>query len=222
MHSSFDKLLKKYVKGNGVKYSSWSKSRSDKETLNNYIESLSRAKPSSMSRSKSQAFYINLYNAVTIKLILDHYPVKSIKKIGGVFGSPWKMKLVKVEGKELTLNDIEHGIIRPRYSDARVHFALNCASVSCPPLMSEAYTGNNVEKLLTRATTSALKKGLWLKEKGNTLYVTKLFDWYRKDFENNNGSVAAFIVKYRPELEGRIEKKDIKFMSYNWNLKAPR
>ncbi|KAA3660845.1 MAG: DUF547 domain-containing protein, partial [Calditrichaeota bacterium] len=142
IHASYDMLLKKYVAEDGVRYEQFHATKSDVKALNKYVKSLENLNPRNMQKAEALAYWINLYNATTLKLILDNYPLESIKDIGGLLSSPWNKKLVKVNGRELTLNQIENEIIRPEFKDARIHFALNCAAVGCPPLTNSAYVGS--------------------------------------------------------------------------------
>jgi hypothetical protein len=134
-HGIYADLLVKYVKNGVVDYQGF---KSEETKLDQYLKVLENTDTKNLSRDEQFAFYANAYNAWTIKLILSAYPgVKSIKDLGSVFKSPWKKKLVRIEGKVITLDDIEHNILRPRFKDPRVHFAVNCASKGCPPLRSE-------------------------------------------------------------------------------------
>ena len=159
-HSAWDRLLKAYVKQgsdglNRVNYSAFKKDRH--AALKAYIDSLRSIDP-----QEQFAFYVNLYNAKTVDIVLDHYPVKSIKDIslgGGnllaaLTGGPWKAKVINVNGTELSLDDIEHGILRCQFGDPRVHYAVNCASIGCPNLAAEAYTGAKLEAQLDAAARS--------------------------------------------------------------------
>ena len=132
-------LLKQYVKNDRVDYEGFKK---DEVKLDQYLDVLEKTDSKKLSRNEQFAFYINAYNAWIIKLVLSGYPgIKSIKDLGSFFQSPWKKKLCRIDGKTLTLDDIEHKILRPRFQDPRVHFAINCASKSCPPLLSDPYRG---------------------------------------------------------------------------------
>ncbi len=221
VHAPFDSLLKKYVKNGLIRYEAFSQNKKDLAVLAAYLEELQRMTPSSMPRNRALAFWINLYNAATLKLVLDHYPVKSIKDIGGFFSSPWKRKLVEVEGKRLTLDQIENEIIRPQFGDARIHFVLNCAALGCPPMQPFAYTGDELEQQLELATRSALASPGWLRVREDAVWVTKLFDWYRSDFVADAGSVRAYLARFAPDsLRQKIldEKRPIRMMDYDWAL----
>lgn len=219
LHHKYDLLLQKYVKNGRVDYAAFHRSKQDVAALGAYIETLEKTNPDKLTKNDALAYWINLYNAVTLRLILDNYPVDSIKDIGGLFSSPWKKKLVQVNGRTLTLNQIENEIIRPKFKDARIHFALNCASIGCPPLASHAYLGNSIDKQLDAASSYALSRENWFKLT-NSIEVSKIFDWYAQDFIDYAGSVRHYIARYRPELKSVLldETKSLAFKSYNWKL----
>lgn len=221
-HSVFDTLLKRYVRGSSVDYKSWSENAQDWGALRGYIGALEGAQPSQMERSDALAFWINLYNATTLNLILDNYPVKSIKDIGGALSSPWKKELVAVEGKKLTLNQIENDIIRPSFLEPRIHFALNCAAKSCPPLRAGAFAGPDLEGQLEEQTRTFLGEAgtNYVGPKGE-LHLSKIFEWYGDDFKEAKGSVVDFVAPYFPALAARApNSKDpaVTFGDYNWKL----
>ena len=158
--------------------------------------------------------WINLYNSLTVLLILDHYPVESIKDIGGA----WKQDRIVVSGLPYSLNAIENDVLRRMTRDARIHFALNCASVGCPPLRNEAYFGSRLEQQLEDATGRALQLETQLVLIDQTVVLSKIFDWYERDFEDDAGSVANFIERYRDDLPSGDYK--IETMDYDWSLNS--
>lgn len=213
-HSAFDKLLKTNVSDKGiVDYKAFVK---DKVALQNYIKSLTQVKTSKLNKNERTAFWINAYNALTIHQIVKHYPVTSITKIAG--GKVWDQVLpYQLDGKSLTLNDIEKKILLgAELFDARVHFAVNCAAVSCPTLINKAYTGSNVQEMLTKNTKSALSNPAFNKISSKSASISKLFDWYKADFVKAEGSVVNFINKYSPTKISNQTKID--YLAYNWNL----
>jgi hypothetical protein len=167
------------------------------------------------------AYWIDVYNAVTLNLVLENYPLESIKDLGGVLSSPWKRKLIVVEERELSLDEIENSIIRPSFREPRIHFALNCAAKSCPPLRAEAYTGERLDEQLEEQTIAFLwnpaENGL--DEKGR-LALSRIFDWYRSDFEEAAGSVVEFVRPYLPALQGEdpAEAVPVRYREYDWSL----
>lgn len=208
-HSDWDALLKKYVADNGdVNYKGF---KSDINKLNTYVDYLSTQIPQhNWSKDELLAYYINVYNANTIKLILENYPTKSIKDIK----NPWLKNRVKIGDKDFSLADIENGILR-KMGEPRIHFAINCASFSCPKLLNTAYTANNVESLLQKAAIGFINNPNKNKISENKVQLSEIFKWYKKDF-TKNGSVIDFINKYS---KTKISSKaNIDYIDYNWSL----
>lgn len=169
-------------------------------------------------KEEKLAFYINAYNILAIKMVLDHWPVDSIKDIGSFFFPVWKKNVGKIGGKLVSLDEVEHEILRP-LGDSRIHMAIVCASVSCPDLRNEAY---RVGKLNTQLDAQSIKflnnpiKGLILV--GNEAKVSKIFDWFEKDFAVDGG-VISFLRKYRPEIAKNMTIKAN--LDYDWSLNQP-
>ncbi len=209
-HSIFDGLLKKHVSATGkVNYNSF---KNDLKTLNDYINYLcSIEELTDWSKNEKLTYWINLYNATTIKLILDHYPVKSITNLYN--GKPWDQKLIKIGTKSYTLNNIENDIIRPRFKDARIHFAVNCAAKSCPKLMNGAFIP---EKLNFQLEQQAKKfiNGPENELSADAIKISKIFEWYKEDFEN--GDIVTFLNKYS---NIKINPNaTITYKEYDWSL----
>jgi hypothetical protein len=218
LHADFSRLLEKYVQDHLIKYSAWVANAQDIAALGQYVDQMAGLDPAEWQDADALTYWINLYNAVTLRLVLDHYPLKSIKDLGGFMkSSPWKRELVTVGGRALALNDIENDIIRPRFGDPRIHFALNCASVGCPPLGKEAYFPGRLSEQLDAACGWAMNHDQWVCLDGDKLLLTKIFDWYGEDFAADGGSVLAFIKRYRTEPLPEGDPK-IDFMSYDWSL----
>jgi hypothetical protein len=217
-HSIYADLLGKYVQNGVVDYQGF---KNEETKLDQYLKVLEETNTKNLSRNEQFAFYANAYNAWTIKLILSAYPgVKSIKDLGSVFKSPWKKKLVRIDGKVITLDDIEHNILRPRFKDPRVHFAVNCASKGCPPLRSEPYQGSILDQQLEEMTGAFLNDPSRNRLEGRTLYVSKIFKWFAEDF---NKDIVGFFSKYaKGDLEKRLEsnknKIKVKYLDYDWSL----
>ena len=169
-------------------------------------------------RDQRLAFLINLYNAATLRLVLDHYPIASIREIGPVWdpNKAWKLPSVKVFGRTVTLNTIEHEMIRPVFMDPRVHFALVCAAQGCPPLRSEAYDGARLNAQLDDQARTFLSQ----KAKndagrgGETAYLSPIFKWYMEDFGGSKKSVLAFVKKWLPVEDGWT----VEWTEYDWSL----
>ena len=222
-HPAWNRLLATQVTNGLVRYAAirWAP-----ETLKTYLDEVAKVPEEqfkSWSRPDQLAFLINVYNAATVQLIVDHYPVTSIRKIGSVLKGPWKQDCVHLWGKVMTLDDLEHGIIRPQYADPRVHFALVCAAKGCPPLRNEAYVGNSLEAQLddqARLFLSNTAKNRVEAEK-RTVYLSPIFKWYSSDFEAKGGTVLSFIRPYWPKSTVPIlEPTDskVRYTEYDWTL----
>ena len=175
-----------------------------------------------MNRVEQKAYWINLYNGFTVKLILDNYPVKSILKIsnGLIKSGPWNMKLLNVEGEDLALNDIEHRILRPIWKDNRIHYAVNCASLGCPNLQPEPYTSENTEALLDRAAREYVNHSRGVSFEGNQLKLSSIYNWYQADFGGSKETLIRDLQKFAlGDLAVKLQGFDgrIKY-SYDWNL----
>lgn len=209
-HSRWDKLLKKHVDSQGnVDYKSFQK---DQEELDIYLQMLSENKPTEKWSVQEQlAYYINLYNAYTVDLILDNYPLKSIKDIS----SPWTSAIIPVGDTKMSLGGIENSILR-KMNEPRIHFAINCASVSCPKLMDEAYIASKINEQLDRATNEFINSDK-NEIQQNSAQLSAVFDWYKKDFLGNGiKSVREYVNQYS---NTKIQKgASISFKDYNWNL----
>jgi len=214
--ATLDRLLAEYVRDEGVRWAAWADHEGDRAALSDAVESLAAMRPSRMEEDARLAWWIDLYNALTLRLVLDHYPVASIREIDGPDGSPWRRKLVTVEGRELTLDEIENGIIRPEFRDPRVHFALYCAARSCPPLRPEAFVADRLDEQLEEQTDRFLRdpqrNGV---DADGHLVLSRLFEWYAEDFEAAGGSVVGWV---RSRLEGVPEGAEIEYREYDWAL----
>lgn len=220
-HSLFADLLKRYVKHGVVDYQGF---KSEEEKLDGYLKVLKKTDTGRLSRNEQFAFYINTYNAWTIKLILGAYPgIKSIWDLGGriiKWRSPFRKKMVRIEGKTISLDYLEHGMIRPRFKDPRVHFAVNCASKSCPPLISEPYIGSILDQQLDASTRAFLHNPQRNYLQANTLYVSKIFKWYAEDFDND---IVSFFLRFaQGELKEKLivqkDEIEVKYLEYDWSL----
>ena len=209
-HEKWDALLKKNVSSSGkVNYGGMKAGLVQLESYITYLESFSNHE--AWTRNEKLAYWINLYNAATVRLIVENYPVASITDLSG--GKPWDQSIVKVGMKNYTLNDIENNIIRPRFKDARIHFAVNCAAKSCPPIMNSAFTPSSLNRQLEKQT-KAFINGSENSISADKITISKIFDWYKIDFEN--GNIIAFLNKYS---EVQIsENASISYNEYNWAL----
>jgi hypothetical protein len=210
-HSGWDALLKKNVSSAGkVNYKGF---RTDKTKLEAYLKELENNVPSNdESANAKKAFWVNAYNAYTVLLIVDNYPVRSINdiKLGGA--TPWARKWIKIDGTTMSLNDIENNKLRKVYNDGRIHFVINCASFSCPILLNQAYTAENIESNLTAQTKKFINDDARNQITSKSAKISSVFDWYRADF----GDVTDFINKYSKTKIGSNTK--ISYMPYSWDL----
>jgi hypothetical protein len=208
-HAEWNTLLKKYVDINGnVNYKAFQK---DKSALDTYLNILAENSPSeNWSKNEKLAYYINIYNAATVMLILDNYPVKSIKDIK----NPWGVEWIKI-GKEIySLGDIEHKILR-KMEEPRIHFAINCASYSCPKLLNKAYLPSTLEVQLEKMTYDFINDSTRNKISENTLQLSNIFKWYKGDFTKNN----SLINYLQPYTKFTISAKaKINYLNYDWSL----
>jgi len=194
----------------------------DRQPLDDYVEVLSQYDPSELNRLEQKAYWINLYNAVTVRLILDNYPLVSITNLGTSlteFG-PWNDIAVSVNGIDLSLNDIEHRIIRPLYDDYRIHFAVNCASIGCPNLAPTAFKANNLDQQLDDAAAEYLNHPRGLKISGSDLNLSTLFKWYGQDFGSTQSEVLATLGKHTSdETRQALERfSGTPNYEYDWSL----
>lgn len=210
IHSTWNDLLKKYVSSSGkVNYKGL---KGEKTKIDNYINQLTAfTSQTNWSRNEKLAYWINLYNALTVKLILDHYPIKSITDLYG--GQPWDRTLVSIGSKSYSLNNIENDIIRPKFNDARIHFAVNCAAKSCPQLMNSAFLPEKLNYQLNKQANGFIN-GSKNNITPNAIIISKIFEWYKDDFKN--GNIIEFLNQY-----SNVEitpNTSINFNEYDWNL----
>ncbi len=222
-HSLLDKTLKVYVKDALVDYAAL---KADRRDLDRYLAAVSGLAESDFTawpEKQRLAFLINAYNAYTLQLIIDHYPVKSIKDIGGWRKGPWDQLVVHLFGRTLTLNDLEHKILRVQYDEPRIHFALVCAARGCPPLRNEAYVAIRLDAQLDdqarQFLATANKNRVEASER--VVYLSPLFKWYGSDFEKKSGSVVAALKPYWPKRAAAVPGNDgfkIRYTEYDWSL----
>ena len=228
-HKSWDAFLKQNVlysqKQTLVKYQDIKKNVAP---LNTYLDTLSKVsikEYDSFTEKQRLAFLINAYNAFTLKLIVKNYPVDSIKDIGSLFRSAWKKKFFTLLGEERHLDYIEHGKIRKDFKEPRIHFAVNCASISCPNLQNFAFTAEKLDSQLNISARLFIldeTKNHYDSAK-NKIYLSKIFKWYGGDFKNKYGhylKYIALVISKDPKIQEKVKGKDIEtsFLSYDWNL----
>ena len=209
LNDEFDALLRKYVNTSGkVNYQGL---KNEEGKLDAYLQKLEKTNiEKNWSQNKTLAFWINAYNANTIKLILKNYPVKSIMDLNN--GKPWDVKWIKINRRTLSLNNIENDIIRLKYKEPRIHFAVNCAAKSCPPLLNKAWTEGNLNSNLERQTKSFINNSNYNTITAGKVEVSKIFDWYGKDF----GELKTYLNKYSSTKIGA--GTSVNFKTYNWDL----
>jgi hypothetical protein len=217
-HSPYARLLAQYVNDGVVDYKGF---KAEEAALDRYLATLAAVDPAAHPAPERFAFYANAYNAWTIKLILMHYPgIESIKETGSLFRSPWEKRFVKLEGRMMTLDEIEHDTLRADYKDPRIHFAVNCASKGCPPLYHEPFEGRILESQLDDATRRFVNDPARYRLEDGTLYVSKIFDWYGEDF--NDDPVGFFIKFAEGDLKTRLTQQrgqlKVGYLDYDWSL----
>lgn len=223
-HAVFDRVLKQHVREGTVSYAAL---KADPAPLAAYLDQLagvSRSDFDVWAEPQRLAFLINLYNATTLKLIVDHYPVKSIRSIGWVPGSAWKQDTVRAFGRTFPLDELEHGIIRQEYHDARVHFALVCAARGCPPLRAEAFVGSRLDEQLTEQGRAFFRQTTKnrVESTGHVVQLSPIFKWFHEDFETQAGSILKFIEPFWPEQARQTLASggefEIRYTDYDWSL----
>lgn len=218
-NSAYASLLDKHLENGLVDYAGL---KAEEYKLDAYLDLMSNVDVDSLDSDSRLAFWINAYNAWTLKLILRDYPdVESIKDYGGFFTSPWEIDMVEAEGELYTLDEVEHGIIRKRFDEPRIHFAVNCASMSCPPLRAEPYAGDKLDRQLEEQTVEFINDPENTYFKDGTLYVSRIFKWYAEDFVPPG--VAEFVARHargslRAELEAAGGDIEVKYLEYDWSL----
>jgi len=221
VNAPYNDFLAKYVeRQNGINLVAYDKvTDADEAKLEAYIDTLSNTDISGFSDAEIMAYWFNLYNAKTVDVILDNYPVSSIRKIG--FTGPWGKKLLTVNGEKLSLNNIEHDIVREDYDEPRVHFAFNCASIGCPDLKLTAWEAETLEEDLTQASIDfvASPRGITVDQDGD-ITASSIFKWYRKDFGKNEAELAQYLSQFatgakKTALENATKIDDY---DYDWSL----
>lgn len=227
-HAAFDALLTRRARNSRdgvvrVDYAGWKGSAADRGALAAYIAALSRLNPLSLTRAEQFAFWANLYNAVTINVVLDHWPVRSIRDIrSGIRPGPWRRKLATVGGVELSLDDMEHEILRKGWSDPRVHYAVNCASISCPNLPLRAFRGATLGPSLDAAAGAYVNSPRAVRFDGEVLVASSIYRWYSADFGGTDARVIAHLARYADDpLKSRLQAatrigRDV----YDWSINA--
>ena len=229
-HQPWQRLLSRYVVAsddgiNRVAYRAFDDS--SKILLSQYLKTLSNLQPTQLNQAQQLAYWINLYNALTVQVVLDHPKKSSIRSMGPLLSfGPWDKAYLTIEGKPVSLNDIEHRILRPIWQDHRLHFVLNCASIGCPNLSQNAYTAGNTEQMLAQAEQTFLQhpRAISFNDAG-ALTLSSLFDWYLEDFADDESALLAYLARQRPDLAQALSSIPVGSNSnidyfYDWSLNS--
>lgn len=219
-HQIWDQLLKKHVGDNGkINYKGFIK---DTTKLNQYIELISSHYPNDQywSREQQMAYWINAYNAFTVQLVIRHYPVKSIKDIGSKFqvtfiNTVWDIKFINIEGDKMDLNNIEHGILRKKFRDPRIHFAINCASNSCPQLRNEAFDPEKLDKQLEEQAIAFINDPSKNIIRADGIKISKIFSWFKGDFTRSSSLIDFLNTYSKVKINAKVK---IDYVKYDWEL----
>lgn len=234
-HTAWDELLAQYVKPgtDGVNRVAYAAFKADgHKKLKDYISTLEAVDPAKLDRPEQFAFWANLYNAKTIDIVLDHYPVRSIRDISldnSLFGAlkssvgaggPWKTPVVTVAGTKLSLDNIEHDIMRPIFADPRVHYSVNCASYGCPNLAADAFTGAELEAQLDAGAKAFINHPRGIEVQNGTVRASSIYSWFKEDFGGNAAGVLAHARKYASgKLSAKLKNVTaIDSYDYDWSL----
>jgi Protein of unknown function, DUF547 len=225
-HAEWDAFLKRYLRigADGVHLVAYSEVTSaDRARLDDYIASLGAVAIDDYSRTEQMAYWINLYNALIVRLIIEHYPIASIRDIGGgpgARGGPWREKLVEVEGTPLSLNDIVHRILRPIWADPRVHYALACGAIGCPNLQPEPFDARQLDRQLNEAAMAYVNDSRCITIEGDRLGLPSIYRWYRGDFGPTDRDVINHLMAYaEPDLAMKLQRFDqISEDGFDWRL----
>ncbi|TDJ65795.1 MAG: DUF547 domain-containing protein [Planctomycetota bacterium] len=228
-HTAFDRVLRRHVAGDRFDYAAL---RADPAGLRAYLSSLEAVRPSdfsSWSRAERYAFWINAYNAYTLMIVAQHYPVASIRDIGSAETTVWDDSFIPLgalhgDSRRLSLNQIEHEILRADFPDARVHAAVNCASIGCPPLRAEAYVAERLEEQLDSQARAWIADAARTRfeAQSETIRVSKIFEWFEDDFVRDAGGAIQWIERYAPQpqaawiADARAVK--LRYLEYDWDL----
>lgn len=223
-HARFGTVLGRFVTNGWVEYSGLKREPADLDAYLDRLATIPVAEFAQWPKAERLALLLNLYNARTLRLILDHYPLGSIRNIGVLPGAAWKRPIVRWGGKTLSLDQLEHELIRPGFNEPRIHFALVCAAKGCPPLRAEPYVAAKLDAQFddqARTFLSATVKNRF-DAKAGVLWLSPIFDWYERDFGADSAGIIRYVTPYLPadaraEL-ARATKVEVRFTDYDWNL----
>ncbi len=230
-HAAWDRLLQTYVRpaDNGVNLFTYGTvTGADRAALDGYIQALAATVVRDLARAEQLPFWINLYNALTIQVVLDAYPVASIRDIDispGLFAKgPWGKTLLRIEGEAMSLDDIEHRILRPIWRDPRIHYAVNCASIGCPNLQPRAFTRANTEALMTVGARDYVNHRRGVRVGGGGVTASSLYSWFKSDFGGSDAGLIAHLRRHAmPDLNAELARaRSIGDHGYDWSLNDSR
>lgn len=229
-HSPWDRILQKYIQttDTGLNLFDYGGvSADDKTALEDYLDMLADVKVTTLNRNEQRAYWVNAYNALTVNLVIDEYPVSSIRKInGGLFNrGPWKDDIFTVEGQTISLDTIEHGILRPIWNDPRTHYSVNCASYGCPNLADRAWTAENMEAMLDTGARAFINSDRGIQNiSGNRIEVSSIYSWFKVDFGDSDEGVIEHLKKYATgDRKTKLDKVNrISGHDYDWNLNVAK
>ncbi|MEM7742740.1 MAG: DUF547 domain-containing protein [Pseudomonadota bacterium] len=219
-YTAWANFLDRYrtVGGNGVALVRYGQAASDGARLTDQLEAMQAVDPTMLSRDAAMAYWLNLYNILTIDLVVDAFPVSSIKKVrGGIFNTgPWTEKLVTVAGQRLSLDDIEHGILRPVWKDPRIHYGVNCASIGCPDLDARPFVAGDLDVRLTAAAESFTSHPRGARQESSGAVVSTIYEWFIEDFGGTEDGIISHVNKHRAQpVAGPVDDYE-----YDWSLNA--
>jgi Protein of unknown function, DUF547 len=226
---SWDSLLGRYVRAgsdglNRVDYAGWKASASDMAALNSVVSAFAAMPISTLPRGEQFCVWANLYNALTIQVVLSRFPVRSIRDIRSspLALGPWKDKRITVQGQRLSLDDIEHNILRKQWRDARVHYSVNCASVGCPNLQRRGWRSESLDSDLNAAARAYVNSPRGARITGaGQVRVSSIYQWFKADFDNNDAGVLAHLRQFAaPALAGQLAGARIVGNDYDWSINA--
>ena len=228
-HTPWDAFLQRYLSmhPDGIARVDYAAAAAGRAALDGYLGSLAGTRVSFLGRAEQFAYWVNLYNALTVRVILDHYPVASIRDIDispGLFSNgPWGAPVTEVEGEALTLDDIEHRILRPIWNEPRIHYAVNCAALGCPNLQPAAFTAANTESLLEAGASTYVNHPRGARVDGGDLIVSSIYVWFDEDFGSTDAGVIAHLRRYAAgELASHLATATaIDDNFYDWSLNSP-
>ena len=229
-HDAWDEFLKKYVSvhEDGVNRVAYGDvDGAGRSALDNYIRTLTAVSVDTLSRDEQLAYWINLYNALTVKVVLAHYPVDTIRDIDispGLFSDgSWDKKLIEIDSEPMSLNDIEHRILRPTWRDPWIHYAVNCASIGCPNLQRSAFTGATAGKMLEDAAHAYINDRRGVSVEDSRVVVSSIYAWFTDDFGGDVAGAIAHLKRYvSPEVASALDEADNLEDAYDWTLNDAR